>query len=207
MKKFILLIIVSISVILIPSCASTRSNTRVKTVQDNDSENRSELSGKWNDADSKSTADTLIQQMLTAPWYAEALEALEDDKKPMVLIGQIKLKANEHIKTEDFINNMKTALISSRKIRFASTKANALKAEKEKQMLTATDETAKIMGKEIGADFIVFGNLSTTKDRVNGKSIQYYQVNLELHNIETGEIVWVGQKKIKKFIRQNSRTW
>jgi len=205
MKKLVFLIIVSMSMLILPSCGGSGKTTKVNVSEDDDVNTRNELTGKWNDADSRATAKLQVTQMLTEAWYTEALTEL--GKKPMVVVGKIKNKSNEHINTTTFIKDLQRALILSRKVRFASDKAKKLRSQKEDQMTNATDDTAKSMGKELGADYMMFGEINTMTDRLGGKTLKYYQVNLELHNIQTGEIVWIGEKKIKKFVQQKSRTW
>jgi len=205
MKKLVFLIIVAISIVILPSCGGSSKTTKINRADDADTATNEELSGDWSEVDARKTAEILIKQMLGEAWYSEALTQL--GKKPMVLVGKVKNRSNEHINTQVFIKQIQRALILSRKVRFASDKARKLRQEKEGQITNATDDTAKSMGKELGADYMIFGEINTITDRRGGKTIKYYQVNLELHNIETGEIVWIGEKKIKKFIQQESRKW
>ena len=44
------------------------------------------------------------------------------------------------------------------------------------------------------------GVINTITDQERGKTVVFYQVDLNLVNLETNEKVWLGQKKIKKFI-------
>ena len=61
----------------------------------------------------------------------------------------------------------------------------------------------KEMGRELGADFMLFGSINSIIDQVEGKQAKFYQVDLELINIETNEKVWIGQKKIKKLVERD----
>ena len=47
------------------------------------------------------------------------------------------------------------------------------------------------------------GSIHTITDRVERKQVKYYQVNLEMINIETQRKVWIGEKKIKKIVKQS----
>ncbi|MXZ02053.1 penicillin-binding protein activator LpoB, partial [Candidatus Poribacteria bacterium] len=53
---------------------------------------------------------------------------------------------------------------------------------------------------EHGADYMMTGEINTIEDREGGDQVVFYQTDLTLTNIETNEKVWIGQKKIKKFI-------
>ena len=37
-------------------------------------------------------------------------------------------------------------------------------------------------------------------DQEGGERVTFFQTNLELINVESNEKVWIGQKKIKKYI-------
>jgi PBP1b-binding outer membrane lipoprotein LpoB len=78
-----------------------------------------------------------------------------------------------------------------------------MREERIDQLRNATLDSAKSMGKEIGADFMLIGGINTIIDAAGGTSVRFYQVELELINLETNEKVWIGQKKIKKVVEQS----
>ena len=59
------------------------------------------------------------------------------------------------------------------------------------------------MRNELGADFMLLGEINTIFDREDGREIKYYQVDLNLTDLENNELVWVGQKSIKKFVERS----
>jgi PBP1b-binding outer membrane lipoprotein LpoB len=76
----------------------------------------------------------------------------------------------------------------------------AIRRERGEQQEFASPETQKKFGRELGADFMMFGTLNSIVDAQGKKKAVFYQTNLELADMETNELVWVGEKKIKKFI-------
>ena len=66
----------------------------------------------------------------------------------------------------------------------------------------ATPESTKQMGRELGADYMLMGQINTIEDREGGKQVTFYQVDLTLTDIESNQKIWLGQKKIKKFIQR-----
>ncbi|MBC7536542.1 MAG: penicillin-binding protein activator LpoB, partial [Ferruginibacter sp.] len=54
---------------------------------------------------------------------------------------------------------------------------------------------------ENGADYILQGSINSIVDAYKKKKSVTYQVNLELTNIETNEVVWMGDKKIAKLVK------
>ena len=61
----------------------------------------------------------------------------------------------------------------------------------------------KKWGRELGADFMLQGTINSTVDEYKRDKVVSYQIDLQLTNIETNEVVWIGDKKIKKKVRDN----
>ena len=55
---------------------------------------------------------------------------------------------------------------------------------------------------ELGADFILQGTIGKITDKEGKKRVYFYQVDLELINIETAEKHWIGQEKLKKYVKK-----
>jgi len=59
------------------------------------------------------------------------------------------------------------------------------------------------MGQELGADFMLKGTINTIIDMESSTQLRYYQVDLNLISLRDNRIVWVGQKKIKKLVKNS----
>ncbi len=166
-----------------------------------DPSTQTDLSGRWNDTDSRLTAEALIEQMFGNKW-AIAFEQ-KHQKKPVIVVGLINNKSHEHINTETFIKDLEKAIVNNGSIRLvqAGEKREELRRERAGQQEFASPETAKKWGRELGADFMLQGTVNSIVDSYKKDQAVYYQVDLELANIETTEMVWMGDKKIKKMIR------
>lgn len=177
------------------SCNSSKTVTRVNENEQID------LSGRWNDTDSKLVAQKMIEDALSRPWLGDFLKA--DGKKPTVIVGLIKNRSSEHIASETFINDIERELINSGKVRLVQGGEfrNELRAERADQQNNASLETVKKFGRELGADFMLQGTINSISDSNNKTKLVYYQTDLELTNIETNEKVWIGSKKIKKVVQ------
>ena len=84
----------------------------------------------------------------------------------------------------------------------AKTEREQLRDEKADMAENASVQTAKSMGEETGADLMLVGTLNTIVDQDGGKAVVFYQTNLELIEIESNRKVWIGEKKIKKFVER-----
>jgi len=160
-----------------------------------------DVSGKWNDVDSRLTAEALVEQVLGEIWLTNFVKS--KGEKPVVIVGFVKNKSHEHIEAETFVKDIEKSFIKSQRVRLVQggDKREELRAEKADQQNNASVSTMKKWGLEIGADFIMQGSINSIVDAYKRDKVVYYQVDLELTNIETNEIVWIGDKKIKKTVR------
>ena len=63
-----------------------------------------------------------------------------------------------------------------------------------------TAETLKRFGHELGADYVLMGYINQIIDEESGEKVSFYQTDLQLIDVESNVKVWIGQKKIKKYI-------
>ncbi len=160
-----------------------------------------DISGRWNDTDSKLVAEEMIKDVLDRPWRTNF--EMKNSKKPTVIIGQVKNKTSEHIETIAFIKNMERAFINSGTVSVVQggEERNEIRDERSDQQTFSSEETRKKWGKEKGADFMLNGVIISIVDQYKNQKTIKYQVNLELTDLETNEKVWIGEKEIKKFIK------
>ncbi|WP_316810491.1 penicillin-binding protein activator LpoB [Pedobacter heparinus] len=193
-KKIMILTAVAVSGMLISSCS--RQVTRVNTEQAID------VSGNWNNTDSRLVAEEMTQTVLGGKWLSTHLEE-KQGKRPVVVIGVVKNKSHEHIDAETFVKDVEQAFIKSERVRLVQggKKREELRAEKADQQDNASVSTMKKFGLENGADYILQGSINSIVDSHKRKKVVYYQVNLELTDIQTNEVVWIGDKKIAKYVK------
>ncbi len=160
-----------------------------------------DLSGRWNDTDSRLVAEEMIADCLSHPWITDHMQRT-GGKKPAVIVGNVRNLGTEHIATGTFLSDIERAFINSGRVRVVATREERadLRLERADQWENASDETVKRLGAELGADYMLSGTINMITDKEKGTKVVYYQVDLTLLNIETNEKVWVGQKKIKKVI-------
>lgn len=175
--------------------------TQHRQVQRIDPNQVVDLSGRWNDTDSKLVAEEMIKDVLDRPWRMNFENKF--GKKPTVIIGQVKNKTSEHIDATNFIKNMERSFINSGTVSVVQSGDARVEARDERndQQTFASEETRKKWGKEKGADFILSGVITSIVDEYKNQKVVSYQINLELTDLETNEKVWLGEKQIKKFVK------
>lgn len=197
MRRHALLLGGTLTLILLWGCGG-------KTVERVDPNTVIDLSGRWNDADSRFVAEEMIREILNHPWIVEHMQRT-GGRRPVVIVGAIRNRSMEHIPVATFVRDIERALINSGRVSVVASaeERGEIRAEREDQRINASLETIKRMGRELGADYMLTGEISTIEDREGGRQVRFYQVDLVLTNIETNEKVWLGQKKIKKYIEQS----
>lgn len=166
-----------------------------------DADKQVDLSGRWNDTDSRLVSEEMIRDLTSRPWLADFNK--EKGRKPALVVGLVRNKSHEIISTDTFIKDMERELLNAGTVRVvqAGEARNQLRKERESQQDAASPETVKKWGKEIGADVILQGVLNSIVDASGKQKIVFYQIDLELTDIETGEKLWIGTKKIKKSVK------
>lgn len=167
-----------------------------------DTDKQVDISGRWNNTDSRLTAEQLTDDVLKAVWLTNAMQA-KAGQKPVVICGFVDNKSHEHIEAETFIKDLEQAFVQTQKVRLVQggKKREELRAERADQQTNATTGTMKKFGMEAGADYIMQGSINSIVDAHKKEKVVYYQVNLELTDMQTNEVVWIGDKKIAKYVK------
>ena len=193
-----LVLICSAVVFTAPGCKKGADVKRVSA------DSTTDLSGKWNDTDSRLVAKEMIQAVLSKPWLKRHIKKKGDI--PNVIIGRVRNLSHEHINTRTFVNDLETALINSGEVSFVASKKERqeIRSERKDQDINASDATRKEAGQEIGADFMLKGSVNTIIDAVAGEHTRFYQVKMNLIDLSNNRKVWQDQKKIKKSVSRSS---
>ncbi len=177
-------------------CGTTVERLEVDEVRD--------LSGEWNDTDSRLVSEEMIDDVLSRAWLRESRASR--GQRPAVIVGEVRNLSHEHINTNTFVADMERALINSGEVEFvaSSVERQEIREERADQELHAREDTRKEMGQELGADFMLKGTINTIVDQSGKQAIKYYQVDLTLISLADNRKVWVGQKKVKKLVKRGA---
>ena len=167
-KLYKLIALFSITIILF-GCAPKRQVQRIETDQTID------LSGRWNDSDSRSVSEEIIKQLLHDRWINE-FTSQNPNERPILIVGLVKNKSHEHIDANTFIKDIEKAIIQDGSARLVQAGENreALRTERVEQQDYASSETAKNWGLELGADYMLQGTINSIVDTYKKEKIIYY---------------------------------
>ena len=162
-----------------------------------------DLSGKWNDADSRLVANALIEQSLTAPWQRRFMTS-HGGKNPTVMIGAFRNKSMELIPIQTFTRDLERAFINSGQVSVVASKEerDEIRAERTDQQQNAAADSRARQAMEAGANYILQGDVQSIEDSEGREKIIYYQIDATLIDLESNQKVWVGNHRIKKYIER-----
>lgn len=160
-----------------------------------------DLSGRWNDTDSRLVANQLVEQTLAAGW-AKRYTDTHGGEAPTIIVGSFANRTLEHIAVGTFVKDIEKALVSTGAARVVA--SGPERSERQDQQQNARADTRARQGQELGARYMLAGELQAIEDVDGRERVVFYQVDASLIDLETNAKVWVGQHKIKKYITRSA---
>jgi PBP1b-binding outer membrane lipoprotein LpoB len=162
-----------------------------------------DLSGRWNDTDSRLVANQLVQQALDDGWTKRYASA-HAGEAPTVIVSGFNNRTLEHIPVGTFVKDIERAFVltGAARVVASSDERRELRAERRDQQQNARADTRSRIGQEQGARYALTGELQAIEDVDGRERVVFYQVDATLIDLETNTKVWVGQHKIKKYIER-----
>ena len=190
MKPYFFLLLIAFAIV---SCS--RSVTRI------DPNTQIDLSGRWNDTDSRKVADQMIHDLFTSDLFKKYADGL--GRKPVIIVGMIANKTSEHIDAGNYVKKFELVIHNSGLADLVESDSfrDKIRQERAEQQDFADPATVAQWGKELGADVMLFGEMNSETDVYNNKRVVNYITTLFLTDIETNKRIWYGQNEIKKFVK------
>ena len=189
----------SLLAVVLGATALTGCSTQVERIATDEVR---DLSGAWNDTDSRLVSEEMVADVMARPWIDNHNRSSK--KPPVVIVGEVRNLSHEHINVNTFVADLERSFINSGRVDVVASKTerSEIRDERRDQDLNARDETRKAMGQETGADFMLKGTINTIIDAAGSDQIRFYQVDLNLISLADNRKVWQGQKKIKKDVKR-----
>ncbi len=179
-----------LSVTILPGCTTTK-------VSYGDASEVETVTADFGSTDLQQIANKMVDSLLSFPPVVE----ITRQRRPVIFVDHIKNKTTEHIDTESITDTITTRLLRSGKFRFVDTgKVDAVRKQLEFQHGSGmvNPETAVRTGRQIGAEYMLYGNLSSIVKKRDGTKDVYYKFTLKLMDLESGLIEWSDEKEIRK---------
>lgn len=202
MEKIILSILV---VMLGTSCGSFKAQ---RVDADTSDEKSMEITDNWMSRDTKLTIEKLVKQMQGHKGYKRIMKKFQGT--PKVFIAEVQNNTSEaYFPIDDMNDEFLYELSAMGDFQLVDAKAR----EKILEEITYQNDgmvdpaQAKQIGRQLGADFLIFGNVYMKPEKRDGKTIKQYSVNLRMTNLETAGEVFRLRHKIHKFSNKKSYGW
>jgi len=175
--------------------ATTLAGCSAQQVRYGDAAAVETLTEEWGSTDLQSVADRMVGSMVRSP-------VIVNGSRPVVQVSRLKNKTSEHIDTKSVTDKIRTALIRTGMVRFTAV------SDANREMLENLDyqqgsgvvskETQKTIGKQIGAAYLLYGEIGSIVKKVGRTTDVYYKLTLNLVDVESGIIEWSDEKEIRK---------
>ncbi|CAK4068538.1 penicillin-binding protein activator LpoB [Vibrio sp. MarTm2] len=140
-------------------------------------------------------------EMVDSMMMSGSVAAITRDARPIVFVERIKNKTSEHIDTESITDSISTKMLNSGKFRFVD--MDRVESVRDQLNFQNNDElvnqsTAIQFGKMVGAQYMLYGNLSSIAKNAGSDKDVYYKMTMRLMDLETGLIEWADETEIRK---------
>ncbi|WP_127714520.1 hypothetical protein [Halobacteriovorax sp. HLS] len=202
MKNIFSILLVSFT---LASCSSFKAQRVDSTKSD---EKAMEITDQWVQGDTERVVSEIIENISKHKGFKRYL--MKSGKTPTVFIGEVKnLTSEAYFPINDINDEFLNEISSSGDFILvdASARENILKEITYQHDGMVDPNTAKSIGKQVGADLMIFGNVYMKPATRKGKTIKQYSINIRMTNIETGLEVLRTRSKLSKYSEQSSSGW
>ena len=189
MKSHMMLLSVALVIIFSSGCASTPN------VSYGNPEQVETVTADFGSTDLQMIAEKMVNSLLATP-------LLQSGKRPVMYVSSVKNKTDEHIDTKSITDKIKVTLLKSGRVQFSAVSEANDEIIKQLEYQNLTDyvdpSTRKNLGKQVGADYFLYGEITSIKKRAGKVEDVYFKITLNLVNISTGLLEWADEKEIRK---------
>jgi len=176
------------------ACAASLGAGCASKVQYGDPTAQETLTIDFGSTDLQMIAEKMVDSLL-------ASSVVQEGDRPVVLVGRIQNRTDEHIDTTAIADKIRTALLQSGQVRFAAAEVRD-QVVRELEYQTASGfvdpDTRKRLGRLVGPGYLLPGQISSVRKQSGRETGLYFLFSLNLVELETGLIRWSAEKEIRK---------
>ena len=153
---------------------------------------------------------TVAGQMTDSLLLSPVVGTLTANTRPIIFVESLKNKTSEHIDTESITDSISTKLLRSGKFRFVDmTRVDAAQSQIDYQQNSGMVDASKAMqfGRQVGAEYMLYGNLSSIVKSNQDQSDVYYKFTMRLMDLESGLVEWADETEIRKTKGKEFVSW
>ena len=149
-------------------------------------------------------------QMTDSLLLSPVVGTLTANTRPIIFVESLKNKTSEHIDTESITDSISTKLLRSGKFHFVDmTRVAAVREQLDFQQSGGLVDTSKAIafGQQVGAQYMLYGNLASIVKSNKDKSDVYYKFTLRLMDLKSGLVEWADETEIRKTKEKKLISW
>ena len=185
------------------------SSFKAKRVGAKESDEKAmEITDNWVSEDTRLAVKDILNQMYNHKGLKRYMA--NNEGTPKIFIAEVQNNTSEAYFPIDDLNDELLNEISSRGdfiLVDAKGRKKILEEVTYQNDGMVDPTTAKQIGRQLGADLLIFGNVYMKPEKRKGQTIKEYSVNIRVTDIEKGVEVLRTRKKIFKYSDQNSYSW
>jgi uncharacterized protein (TIGR02722 family) len=120
---------------------------------------------------------------------------------PRVVFGGVENRTNQHIDTKNVTDTIRTKLIQSGKFTIVAGDQGLDELDEEiaYQQSGAVDSAAAAeLGRQLGAEYVMYGRLTSIYEKRGDVQSVFYKFTLNAVNVQTRQIIWAEEDRIRK---------
>ena len=188
----------TLAALLLSGCAAFKASTREVSVEDT-----IHYDSEFDHSDMRAITQSTVDDLLVSPFL------VDQEEPPVMMIAGVQNATSEHVDTKLITDSMRTMLFKANAVRFVNdTRRDDLLREQGYQAGHATPETQVLVGRQLGARYMLSGTLAEMSNRtpkqvrVSRQQLNYYKLTMEVTDLESSELVWTTEKE---FAREASK--
>lgn len=197
-----------IAVLSVSMLATSCGSFKAKRVDANESDEKGlTITDNWMSADTTQAVADIVKQMKAHPGF---MKMKARHQTPKVFIAEVQNQTSEaYFPIGDMNDEFLNELSQSGDFELVDNQAR----EKILGEITYQNDgmvdpaTVKKIGKQTGADVMIFGNVYMKPEKRDGKTIKEYSVNIRLTDIEKATELLRTRTKVFKYSEKNATSW
>lgn len=165
------------------------------------------ITDNWMSADTTQAISDILKQMKAHKGYSRMMST---HKTPKVFIAEVQNQTSEaYFPIGDLNDELLNELSASGDFELVDNQAREMLL---KEITYQNDgmvdpATVKKIGKQTGADIMIFGNVYMKPEKRDGKTIKEYSVNIRMTDIERAVELLRTRTKVFKYSEKSSTGW
>lgn len=190
-------------VLVLAGCAMFRIK-----VKDDDVNKMPELDARYGPQDLRRLSQEISTEIAGSSFITN------QQNNPIMIIYGVQPRTTTFVDTQALTDRIRTTLMQSGKIQFVNeARRQELMKEQGFQAQSATDDTRTAIGKQLGARYMLTGALvemqkqTGAQVRVSKTELMYYQLTIDITDLETGIVAWSTQREFAREKRMPLIGW